>query len=168
MGRLKQVLTFPELILKMAQTDRDFTIVKDSLIEGKGVFAKTIIPKGTRIVEYAGLRVPKTNLVEDLKNGLTSIRYIMNLNETTVIDGERNGNYARFINHSCAPNCEVYYFSEIPYIYAMREILPNEELSFDYRLGFDSLTEDISIEKKKEWFPCKCGASNCRGTLLAH
>ncbi|KUO66754.1 MAG: hypothetical protein APF83_06885 [Lutibacter sp. BRH_c52] len=98
---------------------RDFTIVKISSVHGKGVFAKRIIPKGTRIFEYMGKRVSKENLASDLENGLTSMIYVLNLNETVAVDGERGGNDARYINHSCAPNCEVLYFNEIPYIYAM-------------------------------------------------
>lgn len=91
--------------------------------------------------------------------------YVMNLNETTAIDGERGGNDARFINHSCAPNCEVLYFDGNPYIYAMGKISEGEELNFDYKLGF---YEDVklSIEEKKERFPCNCGSQDCRGTLL--
>jgi SET domain-containing protein len=146
-------------------TDRDFTIVKTSPVHGRGVFAKKKIPKGTRIFEYTGQRVLKADLVTDLAKGLTSMIYVMNLNETLAIDGERGGNDARFINHSCNPNCEVMYFNETPYIYAIREIAESEELNFDYKLGFNT---DISLtsNQKKEWFPCNCGSENCRGTLV--
>lgn len=149
----------------MTAPDRDFTRVEDSSIHGKGVFAKRTIPKGTRIFEYAGKRVLKVNLADDLAAGLTSLAYVMNLNETTAIDGERGGNDARFINHSCNPNCEVLYFNETPYIYAIREIDTGEELSFDYQYdaGPDAF---LSEEEKKAWFPCCCGAENCRGTLI--
>ncbi|MDD3723004.1 MAG: hypothetical protein PHW92_11095 [Lutibacter sp.] len=71
---------------------RDFTIVKTSSVHGKGVFAKRAIPKGTRIFEYMGLRVRKENLASDLANGLTSMIYVLSLNETIAIDGERGGN----------------------------------------------------------------------------
>lgn len=147
------------------ENPRDFTVVNMSQVHGIGVFAKKLIPKGTRIFEYKGLRVSKTDLATDLVKGLTSMVYVMNLNETTAIDGERGGNDARFINHSCTPNCEVLYFDENPYIYAMEEIHEGEELNFDYKLGF---YEDVklSIEEKKERFPCNCGSRDCRGTLL--
>ena len=146
-------------------TDRDFTLVKDSPVHGKGVFAKQKIPKGTRIFEYAGERVLKSNLAQELVSGLTSLVYVMNLNETMAIDGERGGNDARFINHSCDPNCEVLYFNQTPYIYALQEILEGDELSFDYKYGSDADVE-ATAEQKREWFPCNCGAKNCRGTLL--
>lgn len=149
----------------MTAPNRDFTKVEDSLIHGKGVFAKQAIPKGTRIFEYAGERVLKVNLAADLAAGLTSLAYVMNLNETTAIDGDRGGNDARFINHSCNPNCEVLYFNEIPYIYSIRQINIDEELSFDYQYdaGPDVF---LSEEEKRKWFPCYCGAENCRGTLI--
>lgn len=147
------------------ENPRDFTVVKISQVHDNGVFAKRTIPKGTRIFEYKGLRVSKADLATDLAKGLTSMVYVMNLDETTAIDGERGGNDARFINHSCAPNCEVLYFDGNPYIYAMKEIPEGEELNFDYKLGFN---EDLklSIEEKKERFPCHCDSENCRGTLL--
>ncbi|MBA4409180.1 MAG: SET domain-containing protein-lysine N-methyltransferase [Bacteroidota bacterium] len=148
-------------------TDRDFSLVKTSPVHGRGVFAKRTIPKGTRVFEYAGLRVSKTDLETDLTNGLTTMTFVMNLNKTTAIDGERGGNDARFINHSCNPNCEVLYFNETPYIYAMQEIQEGHELNFDYKLGFDSETI-LSIDQKKEWFPCNCGSENCRGTLVSN
>ena len=149
----------------MMTANRDFTIAKSSEIQGTGLFAKKVIPKGTRIIEYEGLRVQKADLLHDLANGLTNMIYVMQLNESMVIDAGREGNDARFINHSCAPNCEVLSFNETPYIYAMQEIPQGEELSFDYKLGFDGEVE-IPIEQKKEWFPCNCGASTCRGTIL--
>ena len=147
--------------------DRDFTFVKDSNIHGKGVFAKRAIPKGSRIIEYKGERVLKKDLINDMVEGLTSLAYVMNFSETIAIDGERNGNDARFINHSCEPNCTVYYFNETPFIYALREIQQGEELNFDYLLGTDNEKTVFDIEQKKEMFPCKCGADSCRGTLLS-
>ena len=152
--------------IKTNTLNRDFTLVKNSVIHGTGVFAKKVIPKGTRIFEYAGERVLKKSLPDDLKNNLTSLLYVMNLNDTTVIDGERGGNDARFINHSCTPNCEVYFFDNVPYIYAMQEIEPKSELSFDYRLGSSVEKEVLSEAEKIALFPCNCGNTNCRKTLL--
>lgn len=150
--------------MEIIATDRDFVTVRTSKVHGRGVFAKKMIPKGTRIFEYAGERVLKANLAKDLANGLTSLVYVMNLNETLAVDGERGGNDARFINHSCDPNCEVLYFNETPYIYAMQEIAEGQELSFDYQ--YTSGEIEITDEEKRKWFPCHCGAENCRGTLL--
>ena len=149
-----------------AVKERDFTIVKNSPVHGRGVFAKKNIPKGTRIIEYAGKRVLKKDIAADLLKGLTSLVYIMNLNEIMAIDAERDGNDARFVNHSCLPNCIVYFFNEVPYIYALREIITGEELSFDYKMGFAEAERQLSLELKKTFLPCCCGAANCRGTLF--
>ena len=146
--------------------DRDFTTVKISAIAGNGLFAKKIIPSGTRIIEYKGERILKENIVDDILNGLTTGIYVMKLNETMAIDGERNGNDARFINHHCSPNCTVYFFNEIPFVYALREIVEGEELSFDYKLSAFNMGKKLTLEEQKEASPCFCNAANCRGTLL--
>lgn len=146
--------------------DRDFTVVRSSPIQGRGLFAKKNIPKGTRIAEYTGKRVPMTSLLTDLEEGVTTLKYLMSVNDTTVIDGEREGNDMRFINHSCEPNCIVYYFDNIPYIYALAEIPMNAELGFDYHMC-GSKDEVLNQQTKQQLMPCYCGSSNCKGTLLA-
>ena len=146
--------------------DRGFTEVRSSPIHGCGLFAKKRIPKGTRLLEYEGKRVQRNQIVEDAINGLTNMMYVMGLNETTVIDGERNGNDARFMNHHCSPNCEVYFINDTPFIYAMEEIGKDEELTFDYHLNLVS-ESPLTAGQKKEWFPCHCGSPVCRGTLIA-
>lgn len=147
-------------------TDRGFTEVKPSSIHGKGVFAIKQIPKGTRLYEYKGLKVRRDDLPNDYVTGLTSMVYVMSLDDDFVIDAEREGNDARFINHSCNPNCEVYFLNNAPFIYTTRLIEKGEELSFDYRLG-TTKKDEITLEQKQEWFPCHCGAVNCRGTMMA-
>jgi uncharacterized protein len=144
---------------------RDFTLVKESEVHGKGLFAKKTIPKGTRIIEYSGLRVPHEGLAYDLEQGNTTLMYVMYLNKTTAIDGEREGNDARFINHSCTPNCEIMHFDEIPYIYAMFEIEEGTELSFDYKLGTTDGT-NLTFSEMKEYYPCYCGTKDCRQTMI--
>lgn len=146
--------------------DRGFTQVRFSPIHGRGLFAKKNIPKGTRLLEYEGKRVERNQIVNDAINGLTNMMYVMGLNETTVIDGERNGNDARFMNHHCSPNCEVYFINDTPFIYALEEIKKDEELTFDYHLNIITETQLTSLQKK-EWFPCHCGSPVCRGTLIA-
>lgn len=146
-------------------TNRDFINVYDSPVHGKGVFAKKAIPKGTRIIEYKGKRILKEQLPQDQENGLTSLVYVMRLDDVTAIDGEREGNDARFFNHSCLPNCEVYFFDNIPYIYAMEDIIEGQELFFDYKLG-SSINRRLSLREKKQLHPCNCGSANCRKTLI--
>jgi SET domain-containing protein len=81
--------------------DRDFIRVGRSRIEGKGVFAKRKIPRGSRIIEYIGTRVPVAKLFAAVPgDGKPAAVYAFRLNDTTVIDGARGGNDSRFINHS--------------------------------------------------------------------
>jgi hypothetical protein len=114
--------------------NRDFICLGESPIEGTGVFAKRAIPRGTRIIEYLGEHVPIDALYHLIEEGRPPHIYGFALDHTTAIDGARNGNDARFLNHSCDPNCEPYNFGGHVYIYAMRDVRQGEELTFDYRL----------------------------------
>lgn len=149
-----------------AGQDRDFILVQASGIHGTGVFAKRSIPKGTRVIEYAGRRISKAQLLEAADRGERLLTYVLNLDKETAIDGAEQGNDARFINHSCEPNCEVYIFDETPYIYAMQDIPAAAELTFDYQLK-STRPLRISLALSRELFPCNCGAPRCRGTLVA-
>lgn len=151
---------------RTAGTDRDFTKVQVSSIHGTGVFAKRPIPRGTRVLEYQGHRLTKTALLEEARRGERLLTYVLNIDADTAIDGAQDGNDARFINHSCEPNCEVYIFDGIPYIYAMQDIPTEAELTFDYKLQAVT-TQRISRTLSREVFPCHCGAPTCRGTLVA-
>jgi SET domain-containing protein len=145
--------------------DRNFIRVGKSRIEGTGVFAKRNIPRGTRIIEYTGEHVPIHQLFHVVGEGPPPRTYTFALNETTAIDGTRGGNDSRFINHSCAPNCEAYIFDGHVYIYAMREVCPGEELTFDYRLAPSGSAAAASHDSAEH--RCRCGAPSCRGTLLS-
>lgn len=145
--------------------NRDFIRLGKSAIEGTGVFAKRAIPRGARIIEYIGERVPINALYHVIEEGRPSHLYGFALNDTTAIDGARNGNDARFFNHSCEPNCEPYNFGGHVYLYAMRDILPGEELTFDYRLG--PVDGALPLGDGESHYRCGCGAVSCRGTLLA-
>ena len=141
--------------------DRDFIRVGRSRIEGRGVFAKRQIHRGARIIEYLGERVAADRLLEPAGGPDQARVYAFRLNETVVIDGARGGNASRFINHSCAPNCEAYAFDDRLYIYAIVDITRGEELTFDYKLS-------PPLGLPAEGGPthaCACGAANCRGTM---
>lgn len=145
---------------------RDFIRVKSSNIQGMGVFAKKKIPKGTRIIEYKGYRTNLRDLKKDIKSGITIETYCLQSSAGFIIDGYRNGNDARFINHSCNPNCETYTFDNSIFIYADRDIKRGEELTFNYNLGLLSKrkkSSDLSDIKYK----CNCGSENCKGTMIA-
>ena len=89
--------------------------------------------------------------------------FYFHVNEDKVIDALHGGNSSRWINHSCAPNCEADEDNERVFIKALRNIKAGEELNYDYGLIIDEpYTKKLLAE-----YPCWCGAKNCRGTLLS-
>lgn len=127
-----------------------------------GVFAKRLIPKGTRIIEYLGKRMSVADY--NASQSGSELIYGFTADGITVIDGNIDGNDARFINHSCEPNCEAISFErERIYLYAMNDIAAGIELSFDYQLGQSGGSSESTA---KAWV-CRCGAPSCRGSLLA-
>ena len=135
--------------------------VRSSPVHGRGVFATKPIRKGRRIIEYTGRRVPWESVPADVTDSHT---FLFGVNDgAEVIDPEIGGNEARWINHSCEPNCEAVEEEDgRVFIYALRDIAPGEELFYDYRLEID---EPIDRAAKAE-SACNCGSPNCRGTLL--
>ncbi len=93
---------------------------------GRGLFADERIPKGSCIIEYIGR--PTTD--EELKSNRG--KYLFWTGRNTMIDGYIPANTARYINHSCAPNCEIAIRNRRVFVFALRNIKPGEELSYDY------------------------------------
>jgi len=142
-------------------------IVKDSPIHGRGVFARRHIPAGTRIIEYQGTRI--SDKEADRRHPTNPDdpfhTFFFVLSSGKVIDGDDQGNDARWINHACDPNCE----SEEGrggkrvYIKAKRDIARGDELNYDYGLVMDGkVTKQNQLE-----YACRCGSPKCRGTMLA-
>jgi SET domain-containing protein len=127
--------------------------VGTSPIDRQGLFAATDIPCGTRIIEYRGEKITKDESARRLAHNNT---YIFHLNYQYDIDGAALDNTARYINHSCAPNCAVDTMTDTIWIVALKEIQAGEELTFNY--GYDA--------REYEKFPCHCGASICCGYIL--
>ena len=146
--------------------ERDLVRVQASGIHGTGAFAKGQISRGTRIIEYKGQRCRKADLLAAAQRGERNLTYVLNLDDELAIDGAVDGNEARFLNHSCAPNCEVLIFGSVPYLYALRDIAEGAELTFDYQLQSPS-GHRLSYALSRELFPCHCGAQGCRRTLVA-
>ncbi len=125
-----------------------------SPIHGTGVFATRRISAGTRVLEYLGEVIDKGESVRRCEG---NNEYIFSLDTAHDIDGNVPWNSARFINHSCAPNCEAILDEGHIWIVAVRDIAPDEELTFNY--GFD-------LEDYRK-YPCHCGAPNCVGYMVA-
>lgn len=149
---------------RITKTMRRRFIVRRSHIHGRGVFALAPIPKGTRIIEYKGERISHEEADTRYSESHASSPHTMlfTVNDKIVIDATRHGNSARWINHSCAPNCEVTDDRDRIFIHAARNIRPGEELTYDYNL---QIGEPHTAAAERE-HACFCGARGCRGTML--
>jgi SET domain-containing protein len=144
---------------------RALVTIASSPIQGQGVFATRAIPKGSRIIEYAGERITPGEADRRYDDDAMERHhtFLFSLNRETTIDGNVGGNEARFINHSCDPNCEAMAEEGRIYIHALQAIAEGAELTYDYRYARHGTTE----EDARLHYPCRCGARNCRGTIIA-
>lgn len=146
-------------------------VTRRSPIHGNGVFAAADIPAGTRLIQYRGRLMTHAQSDEfygdETDSGHT---FLFSLNDDYVIDANRQGNGARWINHSCAPNCEAV-LDEDPggnrrrdrvFIESIRDIRQGEELTYNYGI----VLEVPHTRAMKRIWACRCGAPQCTGTLL--
>lgn len=138
--------------------------VRRSKIQGRGVYATRDIAEGERIIEYTGLLI--TNEEADGQTEDEGMRrhhtFLFGVDDEYTVDGARGGNEARFINHSCAPNCESVIEGRRVFIVALRDIGTGEEIAYDYWYTTD---REYTLEDLQRIYPCRCGAPACRGTL---
>jgi SET domain-containing protein len=140
-------------------------VVRKSKIQGRGVFARARIAEGTRIVEYTGVRISYAEADADSGDDDPARRhhtFFFAVDDDVVIDGSRGGSDARFVNHSCDPNCEIVIEGDRVYVHSLRDIVPGEELLYDYWYITD---EAYTMADLRRIYPCRCGAADCRGTL---
>jgi uncharacterized protein len=139
--------------------------LRDSPIQGRGAFATKRIRKGARITEYVGEHISQEEADARYDDEAMDRHhtFLFNLDDDTVVDGAVYGNDARFINHSCDPNCQAFIEEDRIFIYALRDIAQDEELCYDYAYergeGMDAESEALYV--------CRCGSKQCRGTILA-
>jgi SET domain-containing protein len=139
--------------------------VRRSSIHGRGVFAAAEIPKGAQIVEYKGKRASWDEALArpDSDPDDPAHTFLFELEDGRVIDARVRGNAARWINHSCAPNCVTHEDDAgRVFVAAKRRIAPGEELTYDYRLS----VEGRLTRAERAQYACRCGAPRCRGSLL--
>lgn len=113
---------------------------------GLGLFAMDEIPKGVCIIEYVG----RTISAEE--EYTINSQYLFEIHSRRTIDGSARSNTARYINHSCRPNCEVEIRKGRVFIMSRRKIVPGEELGYDY--GKEFWNEYIK--------PHGCSCAKCR------
>jgi len=144
---------------------------RKSAIHGNGVFAVAPIKQGERVIQYKGLLRSHGDVdgddSGDVESGHT---FLFTLNDDWVIDANYKGNDARWINHSCDPNCEAVIEEDEDgdsrgdkvFIEALRDIKAGEELTYNYGI---TLAERHTAKLKKIW-ECRCGSPKCTGTML--
>ena len=124
-----------------------------STIHRLGLFAVTNLPEGTRILPYHGEKITKE---ESARRVTAGNAYIFAFTARYDIDGQTPTNTARYLNHSCAPNCYTLANLRTIWIVAGRDIVPGEELTYNYGYGPEEYTD----------YPCRCGATQCCGYML--
>ncbi|XP_014489478.1 PREDICTED: uncharacterized protein LOC106752351 [Dinoponera quadriceps] len=144
----------------LKETSKESVGVYHSHIHGRGLFCLRDIEAGEMVIEYAGevIRSSLTDKREKYYDSKNIGCYMFKIDDHLVVDATMKGNAARFINHSCEPNC----YSRVVdilgkkhiLIFALRRIIQGEELTYDYKFPF----EDIKI-------PCTCGSRRCRKYL---
>jgi uncharacterized protein len=138
--------------MNVAQTD--LVIFKSSAIHGIGGFARNDVAAGTRVIEYVGEKITKQ---ESLARCERSNEYIFAIDDTHDLDGNVDWNPARFLNHSCDPNCEARFIEGRIWLVAIRDIRAGEEFTFNYSYDLADYREH----------PCRCGAASCVGYIVA-
>ena len=139
-------------------------VVRRSKIQGRGVYAARDLAEGERIIEYTGKLITSAE-ADALCDDETMRRhhtFLFAVDDEHVVDASDVGSDARYINHSCEPNCESVIVRKRIYIHALRDIAAGEELVYDYWYVTDG---DYTLEDLQRIYPCRCKAPACRGTL---
>jgi SET domain-containing protein len=143
------------------------TLVRDSKIHGRGVYAARKLRAGERILEYKGERIgwKEADRRPPSDPSDPNHTFFFSLSDGKhVIDASVGGNSARWINHSCDPNCETEESEDgRVFIDALRDLRKGEELNYDYLL----VVEGKITKKLRREHECRCGSPKCRGTMLA-
>ncbi|MEJ8823845.1 SET domain-containing protein-lysine N-methyltransferase [Variovorax humicola] len=137
--------------------------VSPSGVHGLGAFATRSLPAFALLGLYEGRRYTPAQVAAKQWND--QLTYLFTLSNEETIDGAKGGNATRHLNHSCEPNCEaVEEYDDagklVLKFQTLRAVEAGDELFIDYCLTADD-------GSGPEDYPCRCGATNCRGTMLA-
>jgi SET domain-containing protein len=138
--------------------------VRRSRFHGRGVFATQGIPADTRVLEYTGERISHVEAAVryDDERAPRAHTLLFAVDRSTVIDGGVGDGIARYINHSCAPNCEAFVEDRRIFIETVRDVAAGAELTYDYRLR---RPQPLPRDWRRR-YACHCDAPRCRGTML--
>ena len=131
--------------------------IKKSNIDKKGLYASKNIKAGTRIIQYKGKIITNSEVERNPKYDNDKDIYLFDINKRYSLDGDFSWNTAGLINHSCEPNCEVDGIGYKLWVYAIKDIKKNEELTYDYGFSFD---------KDYRKYRCNCGSKKCCGYIV--
>jgi hypothetical protein len=134
--------------------DTPLICFRESAIHGIGGFARVDISAGTLVAEYTGERITKD---ESLRRCEAGNEFIFALDDEWDLDGSVIWNQARYLNHSCKPNCVAERVDGRVWIVARRNIRAGEELTFNYGYGLEDYREH----------ECRCGAAGCVGYMVS-
>jgi uncharacterized protein len=126
--------------------------VMKSPLEGFGCFATVHFPKNSPVAEYAGERITRREAMRRMRG--PEGKRISELDADCYIDGGVEGNGTQYINHSCEPNADAVIIDGFMIIFALKEIVPGEEITIDYLNSFE---EDRTV--------CQCRAASCRQSI---
>jgi SET domain-containing protein len=137
--------------------------LRKSTIQGKGAFALRDIPEGQKLIEYTGERITADEASRRYDDSRVKRHhtFLFELGDQRCIDAKRVGSDARFINHSCEPNCEALQEGYRIFIYAKDAIPEGTELTYDYQYVIDGPLD----AETRALYACRCGAPRCRGTI---
>jgi len=138
---------------------------RHSKIHGTGVFATKRIRPGRTLLAYVGEILTEAEVDARYTGDAAEDphTFLFGCGKGRYVDASVGGNDARFINHSCDPNCETELSDGVIWISAIRNIQPGAELTYDYCLEIE---RDASRSRRSR-YACRCGAARCRGTMLA-
>ncbi|MFA6268633.1 MAG: SET domain-containing protein-lysine N-methyltransferase [archaeon] len=144
----------------------EYAYLGESTIHNKGIFASKKILLGTKIIQYCGELISKSEGTRREEASLALAKkdpnrggtYIFEVDEENDLDGDTENNYAKYANHSCEPNCEFIVKDKEVWIYSKREINSDEELLVNYGIEWNP--------KEYFKFPCRCGSPKCVGYIL--
>ncbi len=139
--------------------------VRESAIQGRGAFATQNIQAGVRLIEYTGERLSTADADARYPDSekIRHHTFLFAIDDNIVVDAAVGGNHARFLNHSCAPNCDAVVEDGRIWIETIQDIEVGEELVYDYAYTLD----ERHTPAAKRRYPCRCGAVTCRGSILA-
>lgn len=135
------------------------------------MFAAIDLAAGQKVIEYKGKRITHAQADRLYDDSLdTGHTFLFTLNDKYIVDANQDGNSARWINHSCRPNCEAMIHVDINgderkdrvWIETLKPIKAGQELTYNYGI----VLEVPHTKRMKQVWACRCGARNCTGTML--